>query len=69
MKYIKENKIKKIYITLNLVPQNHFVGNNPLEINKKFIICPLKLCWLFCFICLLKILNEKATVSKETIGS
>ena len=28
----------------------------------------LKLCLLFCFICLLKILNQKATVSKETIG-
>ena len=32
------------------------------------LIFLLKLCLLFCFICLLKILNQKATVSKETIG-
>ena len=58
--------------TLNSLPeknsvfQNHFLGNKASEIKKKiFYIFLLKLCLLFCFICLLKILNQKATVSKE----
>ena len=37
---------------------------------QKFIlIFLLKLCLFFFFICLLKILDQKATVSKETVGS
>ena len=53
---------------MNSVFQNHFIGNKASEINKNFFIFLWKLCLLFCFIFLLKILNQKATVSKETIG-
>ena len=35
---------------------------------KFLLIFLLKLCLLFCFTCLLRKLNQKATVSKETIG-
>ena len=55
--------------TLNSVLQNHFIGNKASGISKKFpLIFLLKLCLLFCLICLLKILNRKSTVLKAAIG-
>ena len=49
----------------NSVFQNHFIGNKASEINKNFFLYfLLKLCLLFCFICYLKILNWKTTVSR-----
>ena len=49
--------------------QNHFIGNKASEINKNLFcyIIEIKSAFFF-FICLLKILNRKAIVLKETLG-
>ena len=45
--------------TLNSALQSHFIGKNATELKKKIsLIFSLKLFFLFCFICLLKTLNQ-----------
>ena len=51
----------------NSVLQNHFIGNKASKINKNLFWYFYWNC-LFCFICFLKILTGKITVSTETIG-
>ena len=52
---------------MNSMLQNHFIWNKASEINKNFFWYFYWNCLLFYSIWLLKILNQKATVSKETI--
>ena len=56
----------RIHLKMNSAFQNYFIGKQSKWDQQNFLLIFLfKLCLFFCFICLSKTLNQKATVSEK----